>query len=816
MKHLIQPISVVIYVFLAFHAGAPSLSTAADGSVTKRMMVDSSAAGGLSTENLLLTDGWHGFGEGFESEGDSFVCDNGGDTTGVRGAAQTIVLNQTRPAPIIASAESRCEGVEGVASSDYSLYVDLVFTDGTTQWSQTAIFDSGTHDWQRRQLVILPTKPVRKLSVYLLLRNRSGKAWFRNPRLGIVEMNEQAVLFDGLPVIQSSDTAQTTGFQVRDVAANSDFVQIESAALGLTLDQKNTSSTDANFIDVTLMDTTGVDRAVTLIYTIPLPSDAVTWFADPRSQERAEPGREYIDAGQFHLGANGRISRYPFAAVACKRPGEDIGVGLGIDMAHPAVYRVGYNSGAGELFLAYDLALTPEQPTAKLRLVRFKFDPAWGFRSALDIYYKAFPDAFQCRVAEQGLWMPFAKISEVEGWEDFGFRFKEGNHETKWDDDHNILTFRYTEPMTWWMAMPPSMPRTMGAALGEANRLADEENSQQALAFRTSGFFDTAGNPIARLLDTPWYNGAVWSVNGMPEIDGTVNDFSTKWNQTIRDNLYGWDANGRLDGEYIDSSEGYVTAELDFRRDHFAAARTPLTFSTNEYFPAIFRGLIAYEYINAISKDIHRLDRFMMANSTPSQLCFLAPLLDVMGTETNWNPGGKWQPMSDAGMLYRRSICKGKPFCFLMNSEFETFSHDLVDRYMQRCLAYGMFPGFFSHNASEGHYFSRPELYNRDRDLFKKYVPLCKSVAEAGWEPITLASSSEQAVYVERFGTRYLTLFNDSPKQQDVGIELHASFPHRKVKQTIEMVSKTDVEWTNGRATFTLAPEQVAVIDFGD
>ena len=68
---------------------------------------------------------------------------------------------------------------------------------------------------------------------------------------------------------------------------------------------------------------------------------------------------------------------------------------------------------------------------------------------------------------EQGLWMPFARISQVEGWKDFGFKFKEGNNETQWDDRHGIITFRYTEPMTWWMRMPKEMPRTMDAALAE-------------------------------------------------------------------------------------------------------------------------------------------------------------------------------------------------------------------------------------------------------------------------------------------------------------------------------------------------------------
>ena len=100
------------------------------------------------------------------------------------------------------------------------------------------------------------------------------------------------------------------------------------------------------------------------------------------------------------------------------------------------------------------------------------------------------------------------------------------------------------------------------------------------------------------------------------------------------------------------------------------------------------------------------------------------------------------------------ALCKGKPYCFLMNTDFEEFPPEMVEKYMKRSLAYGMFPGFFSHNAAEGHYFTRPELYERDRPLFQKYVPLCKRVAEAGWEPITAARSSDARVYVERFGQR--------------------------------------------------------------
>ena len=128
---------------------------------------------------------------------------------------------------------------------------------------------------------------------------------------------------------------------------------------------------------------------------------------------------------------------------------------------------------------------------------------------------------------------------------------------------------------------------------------------------------------------------------------------------------------------------------------------------------------------------------------------------------------------------------------------------------MKRSLAYGMFPGFFSADASTGQYFKRPELYNRDRTLFKKYVPLCRLVAEAGWEPVTKARSSDERVYVERFGERYLTVFNDSDKKRTATItldDLTATGGRERVRDAA-------VKWKNGATTITLDAEDVAVIE---
>lgn len=787
--------AVRISLVVAFLCFAPAV-WAVDGEVVKSVL-----DAGQSGENLLKADAWRAYEAGFDRQGEVFVCDNAGDSAARRGASQTVVLNQTQPEPIVAVAWSKAEGITGSVGSDYALYLDLTYADGTPLYGQTAPFEVGTHDWQRRQVVVVPEKPVRSVSFYMLLRGHAGKAFFREPELRVVRAPQGASLFDGVPVRRAA--ASRAGFQVRDVAAGSDFVAIEREALGLKLNVTESQRAGATLFDVELSDTTGKDRAVTLVYAVPVAPASLRWLDNPRRSQAVEAVREYTSTSSFRAG-NGRLSLYPFGAVTAPRGG----LGLGIDMARPAFFRIGYNAGAGELFLAYDIGLAPEKPIARLRFCRFRFDPSWEFRGALDQYYKVFPEAFVCRTPEQGLWMPFAKISEVKGWEDFGFKFKEGNNETEWDDEHGIITFRYTEPMTWWMSMPKEMPRTIDAALAEAKRLA-EKGQSAAKALLTSGYHSESGQYVARLLDTPWCNGAVWSMNSMPGIAGEVTDFKNKWNPAIRERLYGASRKGDLDGEYIDSSEGYVTDELDFRRDHFAAADTALTFSPMGYQPAIFRGLVAFEYVRGIADDVHAMGKLMMANGAPTRLCWLMPLLEVAGTETDWNPGGRWRPMSDADLLYRRALCKGKPYCFLMNTEFENFSHERVGKYMQRSLAFGMFPGFFSHNAAQGHYFTRPELYDRDRPLFKKYVPLAKLVAEAGWEPITMARCDDARVYVERFGDRHLTVFNDSDEAKAVTLRLDGL----RAAAGKELVSGRDLKFANGKTTFDLGSESVAVIE---
>lgn len=102
-----------------------------------------------SGRNLLRPDAWRPWRKGFQRTDGVFVCDNAADAKAHRGAGQSVALNQDAPRPIVATVWSRAENVGGRRDADYSLYLDLTYTDGTPLWGRTSPFKTGNHDWQK-------------------------------------------------------------------------------------------------------------------------------------------------------------------------------------------------------------------------------------------------------------------------------------------------------------------------------------------------------------------------------------------------------------------------------------------------------------------------------------------------------------------------------------------------------------------------------------------------------------------------------------------------------------------------------------------
>ncbi|MGD0536820.1 MAG: hypothetical protein ABSC03_04150 [Verrucomicrobiota bacterium] len=820
--------------------------------------------GGFEELREARPAGWQPFGAGFRSApgagrngSTAIFCQNETDRT-ASGASQTVVLARTNTAPLVVRGWSRAEGVTGGTDGDYSLYVDLVYTDDTPLWGQTASFRCGTHDWEYHEFVILPEKPVKSLTLNCLLRGHSGKVWFDDVSVEELRAAEGATLFQGVAVqpapnsnspSRKPDERRATqdglmlglrddavvslrldgrelaspslpgGFLVRDVATNSDFCAFENGAcpeLGLKLNAQVQAAADHLTVTGRVTDTAGRDRAVTLVFALPLDATGWRWGDDIRRSRVIHGQGEFANVISVRSGATGTMSLYPVGAVWNERAG----LALALDMAEPAQFRVGYHASTRQLFMAYDFGLVKEAERfpggADFRFVIYRFEPRWGFRAAFQKLRTIFPDYFAVRSRDQGLWMPFTDVSTVHGWEDFGFRYHEGNNNVPWDDAHGVLSFRYTEPMTWWMAMKPELPRTPAAAFRVREELAAGANAEQrrfAAASRVAAMSDEAGEPGLIFRNEPWCNGAVWSLNPNPHLPGSPNAATLHWNDATKQQLYGPAATGHLDGEYLDSLEGYVTAELNFRREHFRFTTVPLTFSADTHQPTLLKGLAVFEFTKWFCDDVHRLGKLTFANGVPYRFSFLCPWLDVMGTETDWLRDGRYAPVPVSQTDLWRTMAGGKPYLLLMNTDYDVFGPPMVEKYFQRALFYGMWPGFFSHNASENPYWQNPKWYERDRPRFKEYLPLIKRVAEAGWQPVTQAASDNGAILVERFGpdtagTLYFTVFNDTAQEQSGTVQCDFKALHlpRSVAAQ-ELITGTPVASVGGGWPVRLAPQ---------
>jgi len=976
-------------MFLAAIAGAETpvffrLDSAAAASGPQRLQ-----NAGFEENGTEPLPGWHFWENGYavapghgRNGGMAIQCSSR-DTAGQLGAGQTLQLEQTEPIPLIVTGWSRAENVSGPESRGYAIYIDALYMDGTPLWGITSNFSTGTHDWEERRCVLVPEKPLRSITVYALFREHTGTVWFDDFTVHTTA-NREMLLFENVPItptpgtraetvpaagdISSTDRGLALGIVahaenpatalflngqllghaplapfVRDAAADSDFVMGRPTSnpdmnnpgvydwtfeeLALTLNLQVETQAEGIQLNGTLEDLRGVDRAVTVYVPIPFDGDDWSWWRDMRRNAPAQSGT-FMNTHQTGAGATGQCSIYPLAALT--RP--DAGIALATPMTEPRHCRLVYAADLNLLFAAFDLGLSPDTAKFPQRATfeawLYAFDPVWGFRAALERYYALFPACFEKRVDREGLWMAFTDISTIPDAQDFGFAFKEGTNNVPWDEEHGLLTFVYTEPMTTWLPLSKEVPREAEAALTHLTSMLETDPASRRLASVTllSSVHGADGKPLIYLHDTPWCDGALFPLNADPDLPVTeaapLNKAQSEWavlERTLatpeRDLLPDWNhyetgyeadaavfASGQqslrisltepgkagasqvvaieqsasaplvlrarvkslgltgvpdndcavyadlfhtdgtplwgqclpipadatdfvllertiesekpfkqatvhllmrgahtgavwiddlflgeagternliadpgfektpvppasVDGVYIDSFV-YFASTLNYRREHFVSTDFPLVFDQHSRRVGILTVFSTFQFERHAAAKVHEQGKLMMANAALHGYAFPAAYLDVLGTETNWFPNGAWKPMADESMAFRRAVCRQKPYCFLLNTHYADLDLTALERYMQRCLFYAMYPGFFSEDAANDCFFENPEWYEPARPLFKKYVPLVQTIGRAGWQAITHAWADGGA-YIERYGNPesgviYFSLLNES------------------------------------------------------
>jgi len=833
-----------------------------------------------SFENVQQEGSWAAYEDGFERDNHARTgkwavrCE--GDGHKKLGAHQHIEFTTPSNKPLLVGGWSRAEEAGIGSPSDYSIYVDIYYDDGTPLWGQIVPFDGGTHDWQYQEKLIWPQKPVRSVEVYALFRGRTGTVWFDDITVKLIDLPGTVINFDGASVsedrplrvgnspvsLASGDalllaldsrsgavevrraggkvnvSSASCGFLLRDVAAESDFFaptwRIQSTngqvhargrvpELGLRLNADYIARDEHIEVTGTVYDITGKDRAISVYFALPIDALGWTWWDDTRTGRRIERDREYKHTVTENVGAIGQHSLYPFSCISST----ESSVSLATPMDWPRISRTVYDARSRQLYIVFDLALTPATKRfpsrADFRFIIYTSDPRWGFRAAAQKYYDIYPQFFVNRTPKQGLWMPFTDISTVRKCEDFCFAFQEGAPNPKWDDEHGVLSFVYIEPMSFWQPLAKGIPRTYEACIAELERNkreGDSERKKMAWATELCGVKGRDGKFNLEIHDAPWCDGCVFALNCSPNVktDGKHENKAEININSVLSAIANAEKNGaNIDGTYLDSLEGWGWAQ-NFRRDHFAVTTIPLTYTLETREPVLLNIFSTYEFTRSLEREMRKRGKLMMANSVPSRWAFFAHLLDVMGTETNWGYEGKWTPMSHSSLAFRRTMCYQRPYCLLQNTVFKDFGPDFVKKYMERSLFYGVYPGFFSPDGATDPYFGNPEYYERDRAILKKYIPIIKEIGEAGWQPITYAVSSEPDVWIERFGPTadgrvYFTVMNtaETARRADIQIDV-VSLRLPDIISVEELISRRPLRTRNGQFRLRLEPEQVMAL----
>lgn len=499
------------------------------------------------------------------------------------------------------------------------------------------------------------------------------------------------------------------------------------------------------------------DRGVSLYFALPVEGKEWQWWDDTVATRSTTSKLElYTVMRDATFGANGSHSYYPMCAVGNAATGE--GLAMAIRMDEPRIYRFTYNPFTRQLFVVFDLGLTaatkksPNQATFRFYL--YRIDGKWGMRSAAERYYRMFPEFFERRAKKDGGWTVWGSTSKLEKAEDFGYAYDWGPtaDAAKWDNEHGLYAFHYLEaefhqhPMSDYDRTPTRkecinrlnfvadpnrtepLPKLVyyqsGCGNIDGSCIADvnDFNRKLAQATQKSGIRDEKGELQFAVGPAPWVGDkgirAHFFCNLDPEIPGGRGQFD--FDKYLRLGFERWNKLGvRMDGMGFDSFNGFgVNALGDWSKEHFAYADVPPTFDAKGYKPVMPMAFSTYEWLLEWTKRFRPQGQLIIANWW-SHYPFSAPLFDILGSESaSFYPDKRWA----------RLIAYHKPLSDLPYEARE-------EAWVKEHLLLGIFPG-----------------ESGKRELYAKYVPLIRRLAEAGWEPVTHAWNDSKDVWIERFG----------------------------------------------------------------
>lgn len=505
---------------------------------------------------------------------------------------------------------------------------------------------------------------------------------------------------------------------------------------------------------------------------------------------------------------------FPIAAMSSR----DVGIAVAIPPSEPRIF--GMVADADGMAVRFYLGISPETRRfpnrAPFTFILYPVEPAWGFRSALAKYYGFFADYYTPRLKHDGLFMFQMGDRVPANIDQYGFDLVE----PQWtfldaaiarDEKHGIATFPYMIVGQREIKFLPSLPAGYDEAMAKftgwsvadaAGHPLTKENAasqgdvhlkQEVVA---SGCKTADGKYAIVLRNTPWGgNSITFKMNPNPDL------FRDQHRATVAsyalDLTDRWlDDHPQYDGMFVDSLGANWPAALNYRKDHFAYARYPLTFDWQGRV-ALHNQISHYEYVETLRAKMRAAGRLVLANGVYAYKSRTLrgqkverQVLDKKLNEftprsappEHYRPGTKLGRFfsaalldvasSEAGVKATVERCQdvrvfmGKKQYAFLNYAWQ--DADKVEEFINKSLCFGIFASTSTNFFTGVQYENHAEGYLRDKKLLDWYVPLVRRLSRAGWEPVRYAAVEGEGVSCERFGRGpvvYYTLYNDSKEK---------------------------------------------------
>jgi hypothetical protein len=551
-----------------------------------------------------------------------------------------------------------------------------------------------------------------------------------------------------------------------------------------------------------LVDETGEERALDLLFTLPVDMVGGVWWDDVRNGHRIEEGKVYTYTVSADETGDLPINWYYISCVN----DEEVGLALGVPPDSPRIFHGEYDATRRAFRIVFSLGLSPKTvkfpSRASFEIVLYRFSPQWGFRSAWERYMALYPEAFAVRssydkpIVTLGMVAPQGR--RVADSEDFGMRFVqmhglenervarrvyEQATELGYKVAYYILPWAEETPCTDSASAPPDYPSIFDYQRRDWGKPGMQGDIAQAMA--DSFIEDTNGDIIISNVAIhnydPHHWGAKLPLDIDPELPGGAGARFLDYVATA------CELADRFDGALVSIQMDNFFAEsrfLDSDEEHFAYTDIPLSYSPNTFAPALPVSFTHVEFLRGLSEFL--AENHPQTVMTPNGIgegpamfgyAFVATIPFEMGRVSFNGTEGEWN--------YRRTLAGPRP-CLPVECRMEVLKEDQVeieafcDEDMHRSLAYGFYPGLNKLiGAAEGEQFTW--LVEMLRPKYRQMTPILDELAVAGWQPVTYAreESAPEGFIIERFGggeakTIYFTIYNATCSERDFVLDIDA------------------------------------------